>query len=127
MILATSISYSEGGWVRARVVNILDRPAFVSEIYPIAVLDVEFTIGEARATRKNRSWDELTEDERALVSRATIGAGGNLTEAEKLECRDLLGRYVDVFARDGTQQRTHAISVKLDLVPGAKPHRHQTQ
>ena len=127
LLVATSLSYSTDGYVRARVLNLRDRPIFISEIQPIATLDTEFTAGEPPVLQKNREWEDLSAEEQELVSRVSVGTGHDLTADQKLRVRSLLSRYVDVFARDGRQTRTHAISVSLDLVPGAKPHRHQTQ
>ena len=51
----------------------------MTELQPIAVIDVKFTIDDAHREIKNRSWDELADTERELLQRVQIGSDGNLS------------------------------------------------
>ena len=119
LLVATSLADTDG-YVCART-NLSDRPVFVSEIQPIATLDTGFTIGEPPTLQRNREWDDLSAEEQELVGRISVGTGHDLTEDQKLRVRSLLSRYVDVFARDGRQTRTLAISVSSILYREAAP------
>jgi hypothetical protein len=93
---------------------------------PVAQVCVEHEVlVQGAPTDEDMTYDRLSEAQQKLVDTIPVDPDNQLTVAQKLKVRDMLAKYIAVFALDPKQPgNTHVMEVELPLKPGSVPHRH---
>ena len=94
---------------------------------PLAQLSVEHEILVVGAPTKDTelTYARLTKEQKELIDKIEIDRDNELTEEQKGRVRDLLAKYIAVFAIDPKDPgHTQVMEVELPLKPDAAPHRH---
>ena len=121
------VQMNSEGKVPVVVWNLHHRPVTIPAFYPTAQLQVDVQPYQEGAidTQSEDAYERISEDERKLVDSVPIDPEEQLTEKQRSQVKNLLARYVRVFAPNPQKPtHTHAMEVTLPLKPDVKPHRH---
>mmetsp|Transcript_31110 Transcript_31110/g.53227 ORF Transcript_31110/g.53227 Transcript_31110/m.53227 type:complete len:382 (-) Transcript_31110:1689-2834(-) len=131
----------EEGYLAVQIVN-LRRVAYTLAAHmPIAKLESEFQVwhesSELTASQagdddtggtdpqEKDEYTRLPPEQKAIVEQVKIDPDGILTADQLRQARNLVARYVKVFAQNPQNPgKTHLLEVELNLKPGSAPHRH---
>ena len=125
--IAYSITRADKGHAFIKAVNPLRKDIYTAELTPLGRVEVDhYVLRERQPTDSPTSaWDALTELEREQLLKATVDEKAGLSEEQRQAAYELLARRVGAFAMDPNKpNRTHLLEVEIDLIPGARPHRH---
>ena len=121
------VNMNDEGKVPVVVWNVHQQPLTIPAFYPTAQLqvDVEPHREGALEPTSSQAYNRISEAERKLVDSVPLDPDKQLSSEQITEVKDLLARYVRVFAPNPQKPtHTHAMEVSLPMKPDAKPHRH---
>ena len=124
--VAPSICRGDGDFISVTILNSSKLRSHIGTLAALATVEAEVqVVVKEGAQEDNRKWKDLTLAQLEVLNKCEIDTDKVLSESQLERTRDLLAKYLHVFAPNPKcPGRTHFMEVNLNLKPGMKPHRH---
>jgi len=109
------------------LVNPHRKTLYIPALAPLASLETDAKVLKERKPDGSlpSAWESLSEPEREQLMKIHLDESEGLTTDQRAAAIELIARRAGAFAVDpGKPNRTHLLEVEIELLPGARPHRH---